>query len=416
MGLRSLIALVSLLSVFSFAGCSKNAQKVAPETRGKRGESCLARNDCETGLACLGNICAKNEFNVDVTAKQCVRSECKEDSDCCGNRETEAPAKCKNRNQICDTATRNIPGCVATTCTSDATCGEGTCGPGYCSGTGQSSANTCMTAADCPKNTCVIASGSTYGSCSLTFATCGDGYPACTQTTSSCLNRVCNCTNPLYDPADPICTDKACEDICLLRCEDSLCVQDRSCKTSVDCTVGNLNTCDGGRCVECTSDKDCNTDDDETCEKGVCHKPCKQNEECGLFEECSKGGDCVYVGCQTDRECILAASRGSQINNGTGGTSPGGQLAVSSSDDPRLYKCLPSEAGSKINTCKIPCENDGSCGQFQVCDKGYCKFVGCETDDECRAYLGIANQMTSDAKPYVTTATCEKTPTTADSP
>jgi hypothetical protein len=165
--------------------------------------------------------------------------------------------------------------------------------------------------------------------------------------------------------------------------------------------------------VQCTEDTDCNVKDDETCEKGLCHKPCKQNEECGLFEECSKG-DCVYVGCQTDRECILAASRGSQ--GGTGGTSGNAQAAVSGPDDPRLYKCLPSEPGSKINACKIPCENDGSCGQFQACDEGYCKFVGCKTDDECRAYLGIANQMTSDAKPYVTTATCEETPTTADSP
>ncbi len=412
MGLRSVIALVSLLSVFSFAGCSKDAQKVAPETRGKRGESCLARNDCETGLACIGNICAKNEFNIAVSAKQCVRSECKADTDCCGDRATSAPAKCKNRNATCDAATRNVPGCIQTTCATDAACNGGTCG-GTCSGFGQAGIM-CTAATDCKRDACV------GGRCAVSFNTCTVATQAIDciyyNTPPTCANRICNCTNPLYDPADPICTDPDCENICLLRCEDSLCVQDKSCKTDTECLAVGLTTCDGGRCVQCTVDKDCDVKNNETCEKGLCHKPCTQNEECGLFEACGKTGDCVYVGCQTDRECILAASRGSQISHpGTGG-SGNVQLATSSSDDPRLYKCLPSEGDAKINTCKIPCENDGSCGQFQVCDKGYCKFVGCETDDECRAYLGIANQMTSDAKPYVTTATCEATPTTASTP
>ena len=168
-----------------------------------------------------------------------------------------------------------------------------------------------------------------------------------------------------------------------------------------------LKTCDSGRCVECAIDDDCDTDNAETCQKGLCHKPCAQNEECGLFEECvtKKGdpnkGDCVYVGCQSDRECILAASRG-QVS--TGGTTGAG--VSSGGDDPRLFKCLPSEGDSKINVCKIPCENDGSCGQFQVCTDGFCKFVGCNSDEECRDYLGIANQMTSEAKPYIATAHC----------
>ena len=405
MGLRSLIALVSLLSVFSFTGCSKDAQKVAPETRGKRGESCLARNDCDTGLACLGNICAKNEFNVSVTAKQCVRSECKEDTDCCGDRATEAPAKCKNRNAICDAATQRIPGCITTTCMTDDTCNGGVCGMGSCSGIGQIGTQ-CTAATDCKRDTCVA------GTCSISFNTCTVATQAtdCTyyNTPPTCTNRICNCQNPLYDPNDPICSDPDCEDICLLRCTDSLCLEDKSCKTDTECLAVGLTTCDGGRCVECTIDKDCDVKNDETCEKGLCHKPCKLNEECGLFEECSKG-DCVYVGCKSDRECILATSR-SQVGNGTGGTA-GAQQSISGGDDPRLFKCLPTEVGSKINSCKIPCENDGSCGQFQACDKGFCKFVGCETDDECRAYLGISNQMTSDTKPYVTTATCEDTPT-----
>ena len=137
MGLRSLIAVVSLVSVAWLGGCSKDATKIAPDTRGKRGETCLARNDCDTGLACLNGVCAKNEFGIDVTVKQCTRVECSEDADCCGDRPTSAPAKCRGRDQICDPASRTVPGCIQTTCTSDAVCMGGTCPMGVCSGSGQ---------------------------------------------------------------------------------------------------------------------------------------------------------------------------------------------------------------------------------------------------------------------------------------
>ncbi len=41
-----------------------------------------------------------------------------------------------------------------------------------------------------------------------------------------------------------------------------------------------------------------------------------------------------------------------------------------------------------------------------MCEDGYCKFIGCKTDEECRSYLGIANETTSDIKPYVSKAVC----------
>jgi len=406
MGLRSLIAVVSLLSVSMLAavGCSKAAQKVQPETRGKRGETCLARNDCDSGLACTSGVCSKNEFNIDVTAKQCTRVECEADTDCCGDKQTEVPQKCKGRDKICDPTNRNLPNCNQTLCTSDATCGDGSCGAGTCSGIGQAG-TTCMAPTDCKKDTCV------GGFCAISGYTC----TVATQATDciyynqvpTCSNRVCDCVNPEYMPESPICTDVDCEDICLLRCEDSLCLEDKSCKMDTECLAIGLKSCDDGRCVECTTNKDCDTKNDESCEKGQCIKPCTQNEECGLFEECQKDGTCKYVGCESDKECILAAARNTQITPGDGTN----QAASSGGDDPRLYKCL-ATAGSDIKSCKIPCENDGSCGQFQVCDAGYCKFVGCDSDEECRAYLGISNQMTSDNKPYIATAKCEKPPTT----
>lgn len=383
---------------WSLQGCSTNAQKIEPETRGKRGESCLARNDCSSGLACINGMCAKNEFNISVTAKQCTRVECAEIEDCCGSKATEAPAKCEGRNEICDPANQRFPDCVATICTTanEATvCGQGTCQPGSCTG-GTSPGTACETAADCPKDTCNLITGF----CTVnTIYSCTSDLQ-CPGATASCSTRTCNCVNPVFDPSDPICTDEECEDVCLLRCEDSLCVEDQSCKTDTECLALGLQICDGGRCVECTDKTECDEDADETCEDGFCKKPCKYNEECPLFHECNSQGDCEYSGCHDDRECILAASRGVVVDGE-------GQAAVEGgTDDPRLYQCLASDSDPDHKTCKIPCENDGSCGQFQVCDDGYCKFVGCDSDEQCRNYLGIANQVTSDTKPFVAQAKC----------
>jgi hypothetical protein len=393
MGLRSLIAVVAVGLTFGMVACSKDAQKVQPETRGKRGESCLARNDCDTGLACINGTCSKNEFAVDVAAKHCDRIECNDDKGCCGDKATMAPAKCKDRTLVCETPTAaDCTQSICTDATEDTVCGEGSCRLGTCSNTGVQ----CASVTDCA-DTCVIPVDSTIGQCAQSLLSCTSDA----NCAGSCSTRTCNCANPAYDPADPICADEDCIDICLLRCRDQLCVQDDSCEVDADCFAAGLQICDGGRCVECTSNTDCDEDAEETCESGQCHRPCKYNEECGIFEECSSTGDCEYVGCRSDRECILAAARG--LGDGTGGTN---NQSVSPGDDPRMFECLPSDTQEGIKVCKIPCENDGSCGQFQVCDDGYCKFIGCENDEECRAYLGIANQVTSEAKPYVATAVC----------
>ena len=389
MGLRRILVCLVMLSGFLFVACgSDKAQRVEPETRGKRGERCQARNDCEAGLACLNGVCAKNDFGLTVAPKQCDRVECQADVDCCGDKPRTAPAKCDSRAAICDTPT--LPGCLRSTCTSDASCMGGVCGGGSCSVLG----GACTSDAAC-KDTCV------GGTCTKSGGTCAidtDCFYAQYNATNLCKNRSCNCANPDYNPADPICLDPECKDICLLRCDAELCVKDNSCKADIDCVRVGLQFCDAERCVACKASMDCDETKDETCEKGLCKKPCTKNEECPIFDECQAGA-CVYVGCKSDRECILSAS------GAAAGTNVGAGLG--SSEDARLLKCLPSEAEPTISTCKIPCENDGSCGsEFQVCDKGYCKFVGCENDEECRAYLGIQNQMPTDAKPFVAKAVC----------
>jgi len=190
--------------------------------------------------------------------------------------------------------------------------------------------------------------------------------------------------------------------LCTLKCSEERCVQDTSCTTNANCLAGTKHICSEGSCVQCVEDDDCDTEDGEQCRNHACKKPCTANEECPLFQGC-QNGDCVETGCQSDRECVLAANMG----NGTGGQS--GVLVSTSTNDPRLRKCLPSDEDPKINTCKIPCENDGACGSdFEICDKGYCRFIGCNTDDECRGYLGIQNETQTDAKPFISHAVCRQ--------
>lgn len=392
MGLRSiLIGLVSLLGALAVVGCSSNkAQLVQPQTRGQRGEVCQARNDCQDGLACLNGLCAKNDFGLKVAPKQCDRVECQADEDCCGDKPRVAPEKCSARTATCGTST--IPGCVRTTCTSDATCGGGTCAGGTCSLLG----GACTSDAAC-KDTCLTATGT----CSKSGGICAlDSDCQYFQYNAQllCQTRVCNCTNPAYNPTSPICTDPDCQGICQLRCDAELCVADNSCKKDADCLGVGLPFCETDRCVQCVADTDCDATKDESCQKGQCKKPCQKNEECPTFDEC-QAGSCVYVGCKSDRECILSAARNAAAVPG----------AVSSGEDARLLKCLPSEADATISTCKIPCQNDGSCGsEVEICDQGYCKFIGCETDEECRVYLGIQNQMSTVAKPFVPKAVCRQ--------
>jgi len=360
------------------AGCSEGDETktlVEPQAKGQRGESCQARNDCQDGLACIAGTCSRNDFEVSVSPKHCDQIDCQIDEDCCGGKPLEAPAKCNNRELICTVPT--LPNCTQSTCTSNDTCGDGVCGAGVCS----SSVGQCMSNADCADE-CVS------GVCTLSLTSC-TASTDCFYNGQTCTGRVCDCTNPLYDPFDPVCTDPDCVDVCTLRCREERCVNDNSCEDDVECIPFGLTYCEGGLCVECLEDEDCNEELGETCVDNQCETPCLQNEECPLFQQCIDG-DCVETGCSSDRECVLAANLGNV-----------------SSEDARLSKCLPSELNPDIFTCKIPCENDGSCSEFQVCDAGYCRFIGCETDEECRGYLGLVG-IDPDLVDFVPRAVCRE--------
>ena len=150
---------------------------------------------------------------------------------------------------------------------------------------------------------------------------------------------------------------------CDYECQDERCVQledDTQCTDDFDCGF-NLQ-CDNGHCVECLSDSECFGGD--ICSNGFCDAGCNVDSNCPLFHVC-ESNECVHSGCTSDRECAFYTGN---------------------------HRATCDDGG-----CLVPCDNDAECntgefGDFQACDGGSCVFVGCETDEECRAALDMASQ------------------------
>ncbi|HEY3252398.1 MAG TPA: hypothetical protein VGJ91_00565, partial [Polyangiaceae bacterium] len=139
-----------------------------------------------------------------------------------------------------------------------------------------------------------------------------------------------------------------------------------------------------GVCGECRSSADCKNAE---CIDGHCGPACKVDTQCALFEAC-QAGECVYVGCRSDRECVLQARSSTA-------TLP---------QDPRLAKC---NIEGSTGTCVFPCEIDAQCASTEVCLAGVCKYIGCETDSECTTIAGLHDlPAPTPDRPWVTTATC----------
>lgn len=374
------------LAVSIAIGCKSEPQKIAPALAGERGTSCEAKNDCGADYSCISGVCQPANFDIDSTMKACYRVECAEAADCCGDKPLDAPTKCRAAEAICNP---EVAGCSAgNSCSTSDTCNGGTCGGLSCSYTG----NTCATIDDCIQDECVITNiglgGAGEGECRFSFATCTSDAQCNTQNTCSGFGT-CNCSNPNYNPADPICSDPDCEDVCTKTCENELCVEDNSCETDAECVVGDRRVCEEGACVECVLDTDCDsTSDDEddldVCRAGTCVTPCKGDAECGMFQACDEG-DCMYVGCKSDRECVLS------------GSTEGG--------DPRLSKCV-EESG--VGVCKIKCEIDAHCSLDETCDAGACKYIGCAEDTECKTILGLHSWESDEDRPWVPVGECRE--------
>jgi len=361
--------------------------------KGERGSSCNSANDCEedlscivthdcpTGVACANKSCQPSNFDLTGTGKACHVKDCSSKADCCGDKPVQAPAKCANRESICNRPT--LTGCTTNlSCVTSATCGAGKC-EGTCSySTGTTSK--CLTVSDCPANTCNL---NTH-ICTLSGADCS--LNACSTLTNSCLSPRCNCTNPEYAPTNPICSDPDCVDVCGYTCKDERCIVDASCNSDIQCAA-TTPFCSEGKCSECRTSEDCK---DEECMAGHCGPACKADTQCALFEACQAGA-CVYVGCRSDRECVLQARAAN----------------APTTQDPRLAKC---NIEKNLGTCVFPCEIDAQCAATEVCLSGVCKYIGCETNSECTTIAGLHNlPAPTPDRPWTTTAVCEAEDTPA---
>jgi hypothetical protein len=333
------------------------------------GLSCIVTNDCPVGVACANKSCQPSNFEIIGTGKQCHVVDCASQADCCGDMPVEMPEKCLNRDSICFQPT--LPDCIATYCTEDADCGSGTCS-GLCS----QDAESCMLTADCAANTCDT--GEEPDTCTVSGADCSS--LACIANT--CSTPICRCANPDYDPADPICSDEDCEGICGFTCEEERCVVDLGCEVDIDCPV-TTPFCQEGQCVECKTSEDC--EEEVECMAGRCGPECEVDTQCPLFQIC-QANECTYVGCQSDRECVLSA----------GNDDP--------TKDPRLAEC---NIENGVGTCVFPCDIDAQCAATEVCLEGVCEYIGCETNSECKTIVGLHDQpLASPERPWTTTAEC----------
>ena len=394
MNLFTKLAMFGGLGLMMGIGCTTKPKEITPARAGDRNDNCQAKNDCNSGLSCIGGRCQPTNYdNLEVSGKECIRHQCDETEDCCGDKPTDAPAKCAGVESICLTPT--VPGCSPSSyCTDDDQCGSGTCekalAPQRCSITQVN----CTGSTDCYDEVCEQnyypyygsgGGGYTIGTCSRSNTSC-DEDSDCPYFGDSCPDAIeqdygqCDCTNPDYDPTDEICSDEDCEDVCSLVCENNLCVEDDSCEDDNECP-SSMPFCDDGECVPCTADDECDEDAEEECREGACVRPCEFDQECGSFSECQKG-ECVYVGCESDTDCVLYYTE---------------------SETARLAVCV---VESDLGTCRLPCDTDAHCGSTSICSDGFCEYIGCQTDAQCDRLLNLDNQQVTADKPYVTQGRC----------
>jgi hypothetical protein len=232
MNLRGILVASGIFVMGALAAAANNAcgnDADSEEFRfARKGEACETTNNCAPGLACMPqssgiSICVLGAFSVAQTAKECALVECTTAQDCC----PPPPSTCAND---------------LVTCLADA--------------------------------------GITSQS-------------ACAR-----YNAQCVCDTARRD------------------CEQSKCVT--KCSDNTECTSsGTGRFCSGGKCVACSTDNDCGGTGSTRfkCISGQCEPPCKGDGDCPGFERCVNE-ICVESGCVTNRECV-AFTRNVEATCGT---------------------------------------------------------------------------------------------------
>jgi hypothetical protein len=261
-----LVAAVLGVGLTVMIACSKSDNEDDRRTA-RKGEACQTTNDCSPGLACLpqtigAGICVLGAFSVAPTAKECAIIECKAAADCC----PPPPVTCDSDLQLCN---------------ADA---------------GAASAAAC-----------------------------------------SRYDAQCKCDTNKRDCENDRCVTK--------------CVQDTECLTS------GLRRCVGGKCTQCATDTDCGAPSSNLkCNSGKCQAPCQGDGDCPGFDRCLNG-QCSQGGCQTTRECV-ASTKNVEATCGTDG-----KCIVPCSTDlecgnPKNYKFFSCVSGKCLY---LGCESDKDC-------------------------------------------------------
>ena len=328
---QSLFVCMGVIGVLGLGACGS-------ARRGGAGESCTSTDDCESGLGCFGQVCAAADSGTKISHVE---------GESCGAR------------RDCNAGLA----CVGGSCQvmSVGSSGSST----RYSGKGES----CEVTNDCTSGlSCVM------GMCRVLDVSLPQVPKSCVRVecatkTDCCQSFVPNANCPTYEmncAMDPIfCNTYRSLCTCGQDCVEELCVAAApGCKSNSECTSTQTPFCVEGKCRQCDGDAAC-AGTGSKCSQGVCMAACKQDENCPLLHGC-QNGVCVETGCKSDRECAFMSKN---------------QLAV----------CTDGE-------CEVPCDVDGECmgsmetRGFERCEMGKCVFVGCESNRECRALLGLENE------------------------
>ncbi|MET0390507.1 MAG: hypothetical protein ABW321_31335 [Polyangiales bacterium] len=309
--------------------------------RGQRGESCTAANDCGDGLLCIQLVCV-SEAGGDAGV---------------GTPDASLPSSSCEARRDCPSGSM----CVANECQPVS---DGTSTSTRYSGRGES----CQAKNDCePELSCVM------GMCREDGLTLPHLEKSCYRV--ECESRDDCCATFVPNPncetyrqnceTDPIFCNtyrSLCE--CALDCKDELCVAAQpGCMSDAECTSSQTPFCVEGKCSQCNRDETC-PGGGAKCSAGVCMAACTTDANCPLLYACVDS-TCVETGCQSDRECAFITKN--------------------------------ARAVCRDSKCESPCQADADCiandrtaTGFEVCQDAQCRFVGCESDSECRALLNLA--------------------------
>jgi hypothetical protein len=308
--------------------------------RGGAGESCGSANDCRPGLACLALVCVPAADGGTTTSGLGPGASCGARRDCAVGLS-----------------------CITNVCKTQPMSTEPS--SSRFSGAGEScqAKNDCAADLSCLMGVCRVVNlslGRTAKSCYRV---------ECATKEDCCASFVPNANCDVYQKnceTDPIFCNtyrSLCE--CSQDCMNELCVAAApGCMSAGECTSQQTPYCVAGKCRQCDTDSAC-TGSGTQCVEGVCMAACTIDENCPLLHAC-KSGACVETGCTSDRECAFLTKN---------------TLAV----------CHDAK-------CQVPCDVDSDCmgdkttKGFETCEQGQCVFVGCDSDAECRALLGLENQ------------------------